>query len=124
MSCHACPPPALSAEADDDAPPLPSAEAMLAGTLALMTGVVERAALAQPLAAHGQSLLMANKVRSNLFELAGHPHLSAGFRAMVQRLRGHWDRLALPAAGDGIPAAPDAADRTQPLWHAAPQRVQ
>jgi hypothetical protein len=119
MSCR-CPLPDLPAVADDDGVALPSAEALLAGTLALMTGVIERAALAQPLAAHGQSLMMSAKVRANLFRLTEHPHLSAPFRATLVRLQAHWERLALPAA----PEAPAAAEPDRRLWHRSPERVQ
>lgn len=114
---------ALSPElSDDDALPLPSAEALLAGTLALMTGVVERAALAQPLAAHGQSLLMAAKVRSQLCCLSQHPQLSDGFRLTLGRLRTHWDRLVTP--GDADAAALTPAEAARQLWHRAPGQLQ
>ncbi len=117
MSCR-CPLPEPST--DDDGVALPSAEALLAGTLALMTGVIERAALAQPLAAHGQSLMMSAKVRSNLFFLVEHPHLSAPFRATIARLQAHWDRLAQPAAPEG----PAVAEPDRRLWHRSPEQVQ
>lgn len=110
---------------EDEARNLPSAEAMLAGTLALMTGVVERAALSQPLAGHAQSLMMAAKVRSNLFFLSGHPQLSSGFRTTVDRLRTHWDRLTSPAASTADPAVtPASAELARHLWHRAPERMQ
>lgn len=128
MSCDRKPlsrgPSDPQAGADDhDLHPVPSAEAMLAGTLALMTGVVERAALTQPLAGHAQSLMMAAKVRSNLFFLSGHPQLSSGFRMTVERLRTHWDRLTAPGSGD---AAADTSmpDAPQRLWHRAPEQLQ
>lgn len=128
MSCDRKPLSHVSSEpqagADDhDLHPLPSAEAMLAGTLALMTGVVERAALAQPLSGHAQSLMMAAKVRSNLFFLSGHPQLSSGFRMTVERLRTHWDRLTVPAAAESTAdlSSPDAPQR---LWHRAPDQLQ
>ncbi|HEU4460447.1 MAG TPA: hypothetical protein VFR90_15100 [Methylibium sp.] len=112
-------------EADDDeVRALPSAEALLAGTLALMTGVVERAALSQPLTGHGQSLMMAAKVRSNLFFLSGHPQVSAGFRMTLERLRQHWDRLAEARAEPSRDAAPSATEAARRLWHAAPEQVQ
>lgn len=107
---------------DDEGVVLPSPEALLAGTLALMTGVVERAALLQPLAGHGQSLLMASKVRVNLRGLADHPQLSPAFRSTLDRLRGHWDRLAAPGAAEAEPTCP--AEREARLWHRAPERVQ
>lgn len=119
MSCR-CPLPDLPA-ADDDGVALPSAEALLAGTMALMTGVIERAALAQPLAAHGQSLMMSAKVRVNLLRLTEHPHLSAPFRATLARLQAHWERLALPG---GVPETAPAPEPDRRLWHRSPERVQ
>lgn len=119
MSCR-CPLPDLPAVADDDGVVLPSAEALLAGTLALMTGVIERAALAQPLAAHGQSLMMSAKVRANLLRLTEHPRLSAPFRATLARLQAHWERLALQAP-------PEASAYPEPdrrLWHRSPEQLQ
>lgn len=107
---------------DDEGVILPSPEALLAGTLALMTGVVERAALLQPLATHGQSLLMASKVRVNLRGLAEHPELSPAFRSTLERLRGHWERLAAPGAAADTPAS--AAERHAWLWHRAPEGIQ
>jgi hypothetical protein len=110
---------------DDEGLAMPSPEALLAGTLALMTGVVERAALLQPLAAHGQSLLMASKVRVNLRGLVEHPQLSPAFRSTLERLRGHWDRLAV-SADAAAPAASSAscAETQARLWHRAPERLQ
>lgn len=121
IACAGCASPTeVDREADEA---LPSAEALLAGTLALMTGVIERAALSQPLAAHAQSLMMASKVRSNLFFLSSHPQMSEGFRMTAARLRTHWDRLAVPAqlAEASVSEAAEAAAR---LWHRAPERVQ
>jgi hypothetical protein len=110
---------------DDETAPRPSVEALLAATLALMTGVVERAALVQPLAGHAQSQVMAVKVRSNLFFLASHPQLSEGFRLTLGRLRTHWDRLTTPtqvaADADDAMARPDAAGLP---WHRAPRGLQ
>lgn len=117
MSCTPLWPAGRTLLADDDEPtPLPPAEALLAATLALMTGVVERAALAQPLAAHGQSLLMASKARVHLRGLVDHPQLSEPFRATLRRLAGHWDRLV--DAGTA-PRADSGAG-----WHRAPSQLQ
>ncbi len=127
MSCKSLSPhPVQSAWSDDDERevPTPCAEALMAATLALMTGVVERAALLQPLAGHGQSLLMAAKVRSNLSFLAGHPQLSEGFRLTLGRLRTHWDRLTAPAPVDEPSAEPERAEAAQCLWHRAPAQLQ
>ena len=104
---------------------LPSAEALVAATLALMTGVVERAALAQPLNVHEQSQLMAAKVRAHLFTLAHHGHLSEAFRATLGRLSGHWDRLAIDGRPGpcGCQAAPAPA-RSACDWLPTPERLQ
>jgi hypothetical protein len=117
----ACPAAAAIFDADESEAPAPSPEALLAGTLALMTGIVERAALALPLAAHEQSLLMAAKVRRNLALIAQHDAFSEAFRCTAGRLDGHWERLALPAH-----AAPDdSLAATEPaLWHRTPGRLQ
>lgn len=120
-TCTGC---VAATEADDEVMALPSAEALLAGTLALMTGVIERAALSQPLAAHAQSLMMASKVRSHLFFLSSHPQVSEGFRMTAGRLRSHWDRLAMPAQAAVEASVSDAAEAAARLWHRAPERVQ
>lgn len=115
--------PAELSEDDVEQAALPSAEALLAGTLALMTGVVERAAMAQPLAAHGQSLLMAAKVCKQLGCLSHHPQLSEGFRLTLHRLRVHWDRLT-PTAEPSDAVGADPAEAAQRLWHRAPGQLQ
>lgn len=84
---------------------LPCAEALLAGTLALMTG-------------HAQTCcdqhreLMAQKAASNLLMLSQHPLLSPGFRSVAWRLRERWlcqsQSQADLAHGPGAPA-PDRA---------------
>jgi hypothetical protein len=117
---------------DDFEAELPSAEALLAGTLALMTGVAEHPLKGmQPLK---MRQLMAAKVVSNLFFLAEHPHCSAPFRAMLLRLRMHWQRVAGPdalrACGDTQCDSSDGqctdsdAPAPGPHWHAPPARVQ
>ncbi len=66
---------------------LPAVEAVLAGTLALMTGIAEagRPAQRRP---------MIDKVIGNLALLAGHPQLSMEFRCAVGKLRRHWEHLS------------------------------
>ncbi len=123
-ACAGCAAPTEGDRDPDEAMPVPSAEALLAGTLALMTGVIERAALSQPLAAHAQSLMMASKVRSNLFFLSAHPQMSEGFRMTARRLRTHWDRLAVPAQIAETEATMEATEAAARLWHRAPERVQ
>lgn len=77
---------------------LPSAEAVLAGTLALMTGYAQ-----SPDDEVRQ--LMAHKVISNLQRLTEHPHLTDAFRTMLGQLGGLWrQHLAGPVRPPGSPA--------------------
>lgn len=73
---------------------LPRTEALLAGTLALMTGLAHT-----PLCASHREL-MATKVRANLAELAAQPHVSEALRTVLCGLSGQWgdDPAAAPAA--------------------------
>ena len=73
---------------------LPRTEALLAGTLALMTGLAHT-----PLCASHPEL-MAMKVRANLAELAAQPHVSEALRTVLCRLSGQWgdDPAGAPAA--------------------------
>lgn len=95
---------------------MPSAEAMLAGTLALMTGHAQSACTRQ----RG---LMAKKIVSNLFFLSQHPSLSPHFKAVADRMRPHW--LVLAQSSDVAEThALHTPTEPQPLWHAAATRVQ
>ncbi len=92
---------------------LPSVEALLAGTLALMTGVAQ--------AAPGCTRVgpMARKIVANLDELMADPGLTDTMHRFLARLRANWHGLAcahLPAAA----AAPP--DRT--LWLHSPALLQ
>ena len=88
---------------------LPCIEAVLAGTLALMTGYAQ-ALLA---ATHPeQRLLMGHKITRHLALLADHEQLSTGFRAVLDGLRQRW--LAMSACTE-------AAERDCIGGHAAPQ---
>lgn len=82
---------------------LPTVEALMAGTLALMTAVTERCALGHPPACHAQSRLMLGKLRHNLDQLCAHPALSPTFRLSLARIRGHWQRM-LSEGADADPA--------------------
>ena len=99
--CHDDP---LDALADADEPPRPPcAEALLAATLALMTGFAEHCAAPTPAASRATlPRLLAAKTVSNLFFLAEHPALSAPLRGTLWRLREHWQmlerRIAIPRA--------------------------
>lgn len=66
---------------------LPCLEAVLAGTLALMTGYSQ----AMQAELHPtQRLQMGAKIGDNLTLLAGHPSLSTGFRQVLFGLRARW----------------------------------
>jgi hypothetical protein len=81
----------LAAEADEDAFPACAdvgIEALLAGTLALMTGVAEHAPASPP------RCMMARKAAANLLLLAHHPQTSQALGMTVLKLRAHWLRIA------------------------------
>ncbi len=66
---------------------LPSVEAVLAGTLALMTGYSQALQAAQ----HPQQrVLMGSKIERNIGLLAEHPQLSATFKRVLQGLQQRW----------------------------------
>lgn len=97
------PPPAQPHCADEEYV-LPTSEALLAGTLALMTGCAQGGADA------GMRELMAGKVVSNLARLSEHPDLSAPMQRMLGQLITRWVQ----------PVPPEAAA----TWLAAPHTVQ
>lgn len=133
-------PDAMPADAGE-APLPPCAEALLAATLALMTGFAEHCAAAGP--ADGATApadssavprLLAAKAVSNLFFLAEHPALSTPLRSMLWRLRGHWQALehrstprgdqallaprsAAPASTLEMPAEPWTGGEPARVWH-------
>jgi hypothetical protein len=66
---------------------LPGNEAVLAATLALMTGYSQALQAAQ----HPQQrLLMGSKIGRNIGMLAEHPHLSAAFKRVMRGLQQRW----------------------------------
>jgi hypothetical protein len=90
---------------------MPCAEALLAGTMALMTGHVQACC-----GAHRDA--MACKIISNLTALAEDPMLSPGFKSLLWALRQRWQNQG---RGDA-PAQLPATDRS--LWHTSPEAVQ
>ena len=90
---------------------MPCAEALLACTMALMTGHVQACC-------DNHRTLMAQKVASNLAQLAAHLLLSAEFRAMLWNLRTRW-QLQLEQSRGQAPA-----QRDERLWHTTPASVQ
>jgi hypothetical protein len=84
---------------------MPCAEALLAGTPALMTGHAQACC-------EDQRTRMAEKTGANLALLARHPRLSAGFRAMVTNLRAHWPAANCAGPVQPVSVADDAAAST------------
>lgn len=90
---------------------MPCAEALLAGTMALMTGHVQACC-----GAHREA--MVGKIVANLTALAEDPLLSPGFKTLLWALRQRWQ-----TQGQGAPLAQlPAAERS--LWHSSPEAVQ
>lgn len=104
---------------EDEEHVMPCAEAMLAGTLALMTGHAQSACAIQ-------RDLMGRKIRSNLFFLGQHTGLSPSFRTVVQRMHRHWDALLKagdrPAAGQALNTDDLLPERR--LWHTTASTIQ
>ena len=109
---------------------MPGGEALLAGTLALMTGIAQGCC-------DSHHALMIKKVIANLSMLSCHPMASSGFKVTVANLRVFWVRML--AQGDelaGTNRAEAASSQGEPshtqlqpelhhtLWHAAPETVQ
>lgn len=81
---------------------LPPTEALLAGTLALMTGCAQHSGPVR------QRELMVGKVVSNLSELASHSALSQPMRLMLGRLSARWLlELGSAAPSPGLAPMPD-----------------
>lgn len=100
-------------DAQDEEYTLPSMEALLAGTLALMTGYAQSARDCPHRAA------MARKLVSNLLYLSAHPQLSPPMQIMVANLRTRW-QLELEKTAEAV-ASPL---RPTSLWHPIPTNVQ
>ncbi len=101
-----------SPDQDQDHLPTPSAEAMVAGTMALMTG------FAQSPAHCPHRPLLAKKIISNLYFLAGHPALSEALRATMANLRTRW-QLENDAAVQALPTS-----EAKSFHHPAPGALQ
>lgn len=103
---------------DDEQNP-PCLEALVAGTLALMTCWAAPAAGDAP-PSRRQRTLMARKVVSNLFFLKNHPHASPGLRQVMARAHERWVLLT-ESAGDASvvtrPSDPQAAMPAASLLH-------
>lgn len=94
---------------DENAYFLPRSEALLAATLALMTGHAESDC------AH-QRAQLAFKIGANLQALAAQAGLSAALRALVWRLHGHWEALEQARALQPLPGQWRSAGRAGVCW--------
>jgi hypothetical protein len=90
---------------------LPGAEALMASTMALMTGHVQSCC-------PEHRTMMAAKIMANLSCLSADPLLSPGFQTLLWKLRELWSRQGAALPG-GLKPVPDAG-----LWHASPQVLQ
>ena len=95
MTQHTCPPDACC----DEDYVLPSVDALMAGTLALMTGYAQAPSDGE------HRPLMGKKLVSNLFFLARHPQVSPVMRCMLGKLRTRW-QLALETDDPPVPREP------------------
>ena len=108
---------------------LPSVEALLAGSLALMTGYSQALQAELPPQAR---VRMGDRLLGNLAMLVDHPQLSLGFRQVLLGLHQRWEAMrqcTLGPAGDADLAAANAThphEEHRPGWSvlAAPNRLQ
>lgn len=117
---------------------MPCAEALLAGTLALMTAYAQSSR-------DGHRDLMARKIATNIQVLARHPLLSIGFKTMLSNLQARWinpvqgslegeepdPHMLRKLAGDAecsnalqAVSAVLELDQTRALWHKTPELAQ
>jgi len=102
---------------------LPSVEAVLAGTLALMTGYSQ--ALQAELDPQGR-VAMGEKIGCNLGLLLEHPQLSLGFRQVLFGLQHRWIAMSecTRSAARGCRVASASRDAPAAWQIAAPERLQ
>lgn len=108
---------------------MPCAEALMAGTLALMTGHAR-------CASSEYRNMMANKAASNLLALSQHPQMSASLRAVARKLHEQWTELIkaehvnqLAVARCSLQLASESsgmtrAEESRALWHITPEVIQ
>lgn len=86
---------------DVDEYELPRAEALLAGTLALMTAYARGCC-------RERRAIMAGRIAANLSSLVRHAGLSDPFRAALGKLHAQWEGLS-PTAGEPFSHAPPSS---------------
>lgn len=96
---------------------LPAVEAVLAGTLALMTGY-SQALLAELHPEH--RVLMGRKIGNNLALLAEHPRLSSSFQTMLAGLKRRWAQMAGCTAEAPAACQPPACVAAVPVCEPRP----
>lgn len=96
---------------------LPCAEAVLAGTLALMTGHAQACCCSQRAA-------LSEKVVAGLQQLAHSNHFTPHFRALLGSLQHKWVQQCAADAQAPRSAALQAAEQRRALWVQAPRTVQ
>lgn len=106
-------------ESIDEEHELPTVEAVLAGTLALMTGY-SQALLAEQHPEH--RVLMGRKIGNNLALLAEHPQLSAAFQTVLGGLRRRWTLMAGCTAEAAPSCHPPACPAQAPVPPQHPPR--
>lgn len=117
--------PTAQATADTEEYCLPCAEALLAGTLALMTG------FAQASDPHHRDA-MGRKIVANLQNLSQLESLTPHFRTMLWNLQARWTQHSCMQAPSERPGATPSAERSpatanelrRTLWHTAPDVLQ
>ena len=90
---------------------LPYEEALIASTMALMTGYVQACCGVRKDA-------MAGKIDVNLAALVDAPLLSPAFKVLLGALRARWRQQV----GDDV--VPHVSSREHSLWHVSPKVVQ
>lgn len=115
--------------AHPDDPALPDTDALLAGTLSLMTAW-SRPCPPQRMAVDDWQRLIARKVVSNLFFLMHHPGVSPALATVLARLHGQWRTEPGPEAAccDTPTASPTAvsaagAEVSAPALTSAPRTL-
>lgn len=91
---------------------MPALEAVLAGTMALMTGFSKAPTV-------HQKNVLAEKIFCNLGLLSQHPVVSPGFQVMTFKLRSHWLKQ-----NEGDDFGKSVLERTRSLWHKPSEKLQ
>ena len=108
---------ASAAPSRDEEYSLPCAEAVLAGTLALMTGHAQACCSSQRDA-------LGRKIVAGLHQLAHSNQFTPHFRALLGSLQNRWAQQCAADAQVPRSAALSAAEQRRALWVQAPRTVQ